>query len=70
MFKSVSHRAVYAKMKIVQPLAQEFISAAGKGGIAHNVRVFAMAGNLSPTPCTKANFFTAEDNHKCSIVFG
>ena len=34
----------YAKMKIVQPLAQEFISAAGKGGMAANVKYLRRLG--------------------------
>jgi hypothetical protein len=33
MFKSVSHRAISSKNRSVQPLAVEFISAAGKGGM-------------------------------------
>jgi hypothetical protein len=37
MLKSVSHRAVCAKIEDVQPLAAEFISASGKGGMTHNV---------------------------------
>jgi hypothetical protein len=37
MFKSVSHRACLCKNRGVQSLAQEFISAVGKGGMTHNV---------------------------------
>jgi hypothetical protein len=42
MLKSVSHRVV-CKNEVVQPLALEFISAAGKGGMAHNVKAFVKA---------------------------
>ena len=31
-----SHLELYDKSRSLQPLAQEFISAAGKGGMAHN----------------------------------
>src|SRR5277367_2337770 len=40
-----SHIELYTKMKIVQPLAQEFISAAGKGGMTPN----AIADNFHTT---------------------
>ena len=40
-----SYIELYAKMKIVQPLAQEFISAAGKRGMTTNVGGFMQIGN-------------------------
>jgi hypothetical protein len=44
MFKSVSHRACLCKNRDRQPLALEFISAAGKGGMAPNVQGLANCG--------------------------